>query len=482
MRRGHASARSLKGVRLSFANQSPLFPPHADRARLDDFLTRELAAAHDRVTHGSVTPRIDLAAFRQELAGFDYRAPCALEDVLSWTIAKLERGIVHVTHPRYFGLFNPGPTFPAQCADRIAAVFNPQLATATTSPVAVDIENHVIRSVARRAGFPEGAGGHFTTGGSEANLTALVCALTQAHPAFATEGARAFPGHPTFYVSKECHLAWIKIAHQTGIGRDSVRFVSTDGSGRMDSRALETLIDADRRARRVPVMVVATAGTTNAGMIDPLTACRDLARAYNLWFHVDAAWGGALIASDRFRGVLAGIEQADSITIDAHKWFATTMGCGMILVRHAPLLSSTFQVSADFMPSNTASADPFMTSVQWSRRFLGLRLFLSLAAAGWAGYAQHVERSIELIEILKGKLVESGWRIVNDSHLAVLCIEPPAGRGDVRTIVRGILDSGRAWVSVATFEGRQVLRACVTHGETTSSDVAELVNALETLV
>jgi aromatic-L-amino-acid decarboxylase len=467
---------------MSVPNQSSLFPSREERERSDEFLTRALADAHERVVHGSVVPRIDFDAFGRELAEFDYRTPRALEDVLCWTIAQLEQGIVHNTHPRYFGLFNPGPTFPAQCGDRIAAVFNPQLATATTSPVAVAIETHVIRAVALRAGFPAEAGGHFTTGGSEANLTALICALTRAHPGFATEGARAFSGPPTLYVSKDCHLAWIKIAHQAGIGRDAVRFVPTDGSGRLDASALATLLEADRRGGRVPVMIAATAGTTNAGMIDPLPACRDLANISGLWFHVDAAWGGALIASDRFRDALAGIERADSITIDAHKWFATTMGCGMILVRDASVLSTTFQLSVDFMPSNVASVDPYMTSVQWSRRFLGLRLFLSLAAAGWAGYAAHVEHAIGLAEMLREDLAGKGWRIANASCLAVLCVEPPEGGGDVHMIVRKILESGIAWVSVASYEGRRVIRACITHGETSRDDVNRLANALEAAV
>jgi aromatic-L-amino-acid decarboxylase len=134
------------------------------------------------------------------------------------------------------------------------------------------------------------------------------------------------------------------------------------------------------------------------------------------------------------------------------------------------------------MPSNIASADPYMNSLQWSRRFLGLRLFLSLAAAGWTGYARHVERSIALIEQLRDELIGKGWRIANDSHLAVLCIEPPAGPGDVRVIVRKILDSGCAWVSAASFEGRQIIRACVTNGETTPGDIAELVIALQNAV
>ncbi|HEY8288174.1 MAG TPA: pyridoxal-dependent decarboxylase, partial [Acetobacteraceae bacterium] len=321
-------------------------------------------------------PTLDLAAFRSALAAFDFQTPRPLAELLPWTIARMEHGVVHITHPRYFGLFNPAPTFPAQCADRIAASFNPQLATSTTSPVAVEIEAHVIRAVAQRVGLPPDAAGHFTTGGAEANYTALICALTQAHPDFAIDGARAFTGPPAFYISRESHLAWIKIAHQAGIGRSAVRLIATDGSGRMDRHALADAIQSDLSQGCVPVMVVATAGTTNAGMIDPLMACAEIARHFGLWYHVDAAWGGALIASPRLSGLLAGLQEADSLTIDAHKWFAATMGCGMFITRHAPVLSSAFRVSTSYMPSNAASLDPYVNSVQWSRRFVGLRLFL----------------------------------------------------------------------------------------------------------
>jgi glutamate/tyrosine decarboxylase-like PLP-dependent enzyme len=151
----------------------------------------------------------------------------------------------------------------------------------------------------------------------------------------------------------------------------------------------------------------------------------------------------------------------------------------MFITKHPSVLSSAFQVSTNLMPSNVPGLDPYVTSVQWSRRFLGLRLFLSLAAAGWSGYGEHVERSIELIDLLKEKLVARGWLIANESSLAVLCIEPPPGFGDVRSIVGRIVASGRAWVSTASFEGREIIRACVTHGETTAEDVIELVNALE---
>jgi len=214
-------------------------------------------------------------------------------------------------------------------------------------------------------------------------------------------------------------------------------------------------------------------------MIDPLTACADLAQTNGLWLHVDAAWGGALIASDRMRGILDGIQRADSVTIDAHKWLATTMGCGMFITKHAPLLSSTFQVSTDFMPSNTAGVDPYVTSVQWSRRFLGLRLFLSLAAAGWNGYAEHVERSLELTEMLKQELHARNWIIANDSALGVLCVQPPHGLGNARAIADRVLASGKAWIATTKFEDSPVIRACVTNGETTADDVRELVKALQ---
>src|ERR1700757_2296559 len=146
---------------------SLLFPPRAEREEVDDFLTRRLAEADARIRDGSVTPTLAMAQFRGELAAFDFREPRDLEQSLSWIIAQMEAGIVHLTHPRYFGLFNPAPTFPSQCADRLVATFNPQVASSASSPVAVALEAHVIRTVAQRAGFPSGAGGHFTSGGSE---------------------------------------------------------------------------------------------------------------------------------------------------------------------------------------------------------------------------------------------------------------------------------------------------------------------------
>ncbi|MEZ5667096.1 MAG: pyridoxal-dependent decarboxylase [Alphaproteobacteria bacterium] len=459
-----------------------LFPSEDERAALDTQLGARLRQARRAVSGGRVTPSGDRAEFRRTLAGFDFARPRPPAEAAAWAIAALEGGLVHMTHPRYFGLFNPAPTFPAEMADRIVAAFNPQLAVWSHAPAAVEIEAHVIRAVAARAGLPSGSGGHFTAGGAEANFTGLICALTAAEPGFGEDGVRAYTGLPVFYASRESHLAWLKIAHQAGIGRQAVRLIATDGGGRMDPAALERAIVADRAGGAVPVMVAATAGTTNAGMVDPLPACAAVAARHGLWFHVDAAWAGALIASPRHAGALAGLERADSATIDAHKWFATTMGCGMFLTSQPRIPADAFQVSTDYMPSNEPATDPYVGSVQWSRRFVGLRLFLSLAAAGWAGYATHVERAIGLAARLADALRAGGWRVVNDSPCAVVCAVPPTGEGSIGAIVDRVVASGEAWVSATRLEGRAVLRACITHGETAAEDVdrlAAMLNAQE---
>jgi glutamate/tyrosine decarboxylase-like PLP-dependent enzyme len=262
------------------------------------------------------------------------------------------------------------------------------------------------------------------------------------------------------------------------VGRAALRLVDTDGRGRMDPQALSRAIALDRGQGAVPVMVVATAGTTGAGMIDPLHACADVAQRERLWYHVDAAWGGAALASNRLRSLLDGLERADSFTIDAHKWLATTMGCAVFITRHAHLLSEAFHASTSFMPSNVAGVDPYLNSVQWSRRFLGLRLFLALACAGWDGLGAHVERSVEVIERVKQRLIDLGWTVANDSALAVLDVVPPRELAPARDLVRRVVASGQAWVAPTTFEGRDVVRICATHGETSLEDVDTLVAAL----
>jgi glutamate/tyrosine decarboxylase-like PLP-dependent enzyme len=455
-----------------------LFPDPASRVFFDDWLTTALADASAQVREGPVGTATTVQECLADLQAFTFDEPQALDRTLSWIIGRMAGGVVHVNHPRYFGLFNPAPSFPAQCAERIGACFNAQLATATTSPFPVALEAFLIQKLASRLGMPAASSGHFTTGGSEANATALLCALTAREPRFAHDGARAFTGPPTLYISRDAHLAWLKIAHQAGIGRSAIRLVATDGNGRMDSRDVRAQLARDADAGCVPVMIVSTAGTTGAGMIDPLVECGDIAREFGIWHHVDAAWGGALAMSDRLLPLLRGIESADSVTIDAHKWLATTMGCGMFMTSRPSALGQAFHATMDCMPSNDAVWDPYVTTMQWSRRFLGLRLFAAIATVGWQGYAAHVEKAIGLSEILSQRLVAQGWTKVNNSALAVVCMRPPAGSADPRDIAHAVVSSGIAWISTVAFEKETVLRFCITSGETTENDLDRLLCCL----
>lgn len=456
-----------------------LFPPPEERDALRTLLARALDAAREAMPGSSVVPCFDRAQFEGELARFTFASPMRLAEVLPWVVQQMREGNVQITHPRYFGLFNPAPAFPAELGEQIVAAFNPQLAAAATSPAAIAIEAHVIGEIARRAGLPPGSGGHFTNNGSEANFTALITALTKANPAFRQDGARAFRSPPRIYISQDAHLAWIKIAQLAGIGRGAVRQIETDGMGRMCAEALAAAVRADVEQGAVPVMIVATAGTTVAGMVDPMAACAGIARSAGAWLHVDAAWGGAAIASDRLRGKLAGIELAHSVTIDAHKWFATTMSCGMFITAEPSVLAESFNVTASFMPYDASGGiDPYATSVMWSRRFLGLRLFLNLAAAGWPGYASHVERATTLIGRLRARLTAAGWCAANPDGLGVLCAAPPPGAPPVPVIVRTVLASGQAWISAARFEGHDVVRICVTNGQSGDADADVLADLL----
>ncbi len=458
-----------------------MFPPADGQREAWKFIDDEIERALGGAMAGPVLPRADNAGFRKELARYDFSEPQPLADAARWVARALQTGLVQTTHPRYYGLFNGRAALSAELADRITAAFNPQLSVWSHAPAAVDIERHTIAAVATRLGYGTTAGGHFTSGGSEANYTGLLCALTRASDGFDELGSRAFAGPPRAYASRDSHLAWLKIAHQAGIGRAAIRLIPADGRGRMDASALRQAIEADRRAGDVPVMIAATAGTTNAGAVDPLRECRAIADEHRLWLHVDAAWGGGLIASPQSRGPIEGIEQADSVTIDAHKWLAATMGTGMFLIREPELLARVFRVAASYMPASDARLDPYVNSVQWSRRFAGLRLFLTLATAGWDGIKRHVERCLELAARLEARLRADGWTIVNDSGMAVVCTLPPPGSFEVDRIIAGLHANGRHWCSRALFEGQSVVRACITNSVTTEADVDALADVLSAL-
>ena len=231
-------------------------------------------------------------------------------------------------------------------------MYNPQLATlAHLAGGERDRTSHP--GMARRASSacPPTTSASFTSGGAEANLSAVIVALTRAFPEYGDGGLRSLPASPAIYLTREAHHSFHKIAHMTGIGRGALRTVATDADLEDGSRAISRRqVAEDRRNGLAPVMVVGTAGTTAAGAIDPLPDLARFCRSEQLWFHVDAAWGGAAILSPRLRGHLAGIDAADSITCDAHKWFSVPMGAGMFFCRHPDVVGEAFRAQTSYMP------------------------------------------------------------------------------------------------------------------------------------
>src|SRR3989441_3161802 len=432
------------------------------------------------IASGPIVPTVTPQEIRDYLASrYDFTKPLALDDVIADVERMLRTWQVQVTHPRYFGLFNPSVTLASIIADALVAMYNPQLATWRTSPAANEIERYTLAWLGGKFGLPANAVASFTNGGAEANLSAAIVALTRAFPDYGEHGLRRLSASPTIYLTAEAHHSFNKIAHMTGLGRRAIRTVATDRHLKMDLGDLARRVAEDRQNGFAPLLVVGTVGTTGAGVIDPLSELARFCRSEELWFHVDAAWGGAAIISPALRGHLAGIDGADSITCDAHKWFSVPMAAGMFFCRHPDAVGAAFRAETSYMPGKTAGPthDPYTTSVQWSRRFIGLKLFLALAEHGESGYVELIEHQTRMGDVLRDALQGAGWRIVNTTPLPLVCF------------TRDGLDTGRflsalyqrqiAWMSeVRLAGGDPVLRGCVTSFRTTESDVEWVVREM----
>ena len=322
-------------------------------------------------------------------ARFDFKRTMALDEVIADVEQMLRKWQVQVTHPRYFGLYNPSVMPASVVADTLVAMFNPQLANWRTSPAANEIERHTLAWLMDKFGLPDDSIATFTSGGSEANLSAVVVALTWAFPEYGEHGLQKLPGQPIIYLTEETHHGFNKIAHMVGLGRRSLRTIATDSGLRMRPDELKRRVAEDRRNGFLPFMVIASAGTTAAGVIDPLAEIARVCKEEGMWFHADAAWGGAAVVSPCLRVHLGGIECADSITCDAHKWLSAPMGCGMFFCRHRESVAQAFRSDVTYMPAKSAASgdtagttfDPLTNSAQWSRRFIGLKLFMALGRA-----------------------------------------------------------------------------------------------------
>ena len=447
-----------------------------------EVLNRRISDWQTRVADVTPSTRLPDDQLKKRVAVYDFASAHDLQDLVADVADLLEAGTLHSTHPRYFGLFNPGVRSAGVIADALAALYNPQLAAHWHAPAACEIESQVLRYFLCRIGFDSTeASATFTTGGAEANLTGVLAALSDAFPHYSEGGLAGLERRPVLYASDQVHDSFVKIARITGLGGEALRRLPADDQQRFKVMDLRRAIDHDRASGYSPFLVIGTVGTTATGAIDPLAELAALCGEEGLWLHADAAWGGLALLSDNLRKHVASLALADSITWDAHKVLPVPMGAGMFFCRSKSCAESIFSVRPGYVPaSSPGSTDAYQRTVQWSRRFIGLKVFMTIAEVGAAGVAALVDHQAEMADLLRDELTANGWRVTNDSPLPLVCFtRSDMPKNGTAAIADSVAAEGDAWISeVRLPSGDSWLRACITHYQTDAADIHRLVVAV----
>ena len=450
------------------------------RAAWDAFLVEALDW-EATVRAWRVSPSAKPDALRAHLhSRFDLSRGVPIDALFSRVREELRTALTQVTHPRYFGLFNPSVRPAAVLADALASLYNAQLAAWSHGTAAIELERLALDALGRGIGFEGSGHATFTSGGNEANLSALQCALAARFPAWSTAGARGLPPL-AIYLSEQGHHSILKSARMSGLGDDSVRTLPSDAALRLDVTALRAALRADRAAGVTPLLIVGTAGSTGAGVVDPLMTLGGIAREVGAWFHVDAAWGGAASLVPRLRPALEGIAQADSVTWDAHKWLSVPIGAGMFFCKHPDAAARAFATTTGYMPQPAVASEPYAVTAQWTRRALGLKVVMALGELGLDGYATLIEHQATMGDALRAKLRAAGWELVNDTPLPVVCFTNAALRASAPgavTLVERMHARGECWISSLPLRDEIVLRACITSYQTQPADLDALIAEL----
>ena len=404
------------------------------------------------------------------------------------TIMDLSR---HNGHPRFFGYIASPSTPIGAYGDLIASALNANITCWRSGPAGTEVERLVVRWLGSLIGYDHDAHGLLTSGGSMANLIALLIASRRR----ANVSRQGFwnAGPPmTVYASEEVHMSIAKAADILGIGRDQVRVIACDERQRMRVDVLRQTIEADLRDGLSPFCVVGSAGTTNTGAVDPLADIARVANEFELWFHVDGAYGAPGVLDERKQHLFEGLERADSVSLDPHKWLYVPVDAGCLLFRDAAAAKAAFSTEeADYIKTHGyADEEAFAFwdyGVELSRRFRGLKVWLTLQYYGTRRIAEAVSEDMALAAYL-GELVSEAddFELLAPVELSICCFRyvPRAGMSEAELnelnekVMALVQKGGRAYVSNATVNGRFALRACITNFRTTKADVEETVAAI----
>lgn len=390
--------------------------------------------------------------------------------------------MMHVDHPRFFA-FVPGPgNFVGAMADALVAGMNVFQGTwlASSGPSAVELVT--IDWLREMCGLPESAGGLFVSGGSMANVTALAVARRRILDD-RTEGA-------VVYLSDQTHSSVARGLRLLGFRDEQIRHLPADSDFRLEPGAVRAAIGSDREAGRRPFCVVANAGTTNTGAVDPMDALADLCAEERLWLHADGAYGAAAAISERGRSELAGLERVDSLSLDPHKWLFQPFEIGCAIVRDARWLGETFAVHPEYLRDTRIEGEEVNFAergIQLTRQFRALKLWMSLQVFGRARFAEAVENGFRMAELAERTLRErAGWEIVSPARMGMLSFRrAPTGMPDERAdhlnsrIVEEAFRDGFAMLSSTRLRGRTALRICPINPRTTADDIVATIQFLD---
>lgn len=387
-----------------------------------------------------------------------------------------------VDHPRFFAFVPSSPTWPGVLADFLAAGHNTFQGTWLGASGPSQLEVVVIDWFRDWIGYPATAGGLFTSGGSAASLDAFVAAR---------EAAGA-PERASVYMSDQSHTALSRAARIVGVRAEHVRSVPTDDHFRLDVDALREMITADRAAGLRPIAVCANAGTTNTGAVDPLPDLADYCADEGLWLHVDAAYGGFAVLAEKGRALLAGMERADSIAMDAHKWLFQPFEAGCLMVRDVRRLEEAFSVRPEYLQDTewgTEHPNFADRGLQLSRSFRALKVWMSIQTFGMGAFRRAVAAGIDLAERAEAFVRASDvLEIANPASLGIVCFRVNPRGSDLddtaleqvnEAIQARVIETGTAMMSSTRLRGRYSLRLCILNHNTTWDDVRETLEAIE---
>ncbi len=402
-------------------------------------------------------------------------------------LAELEQDVLRFPfgngHPRFHAWVNSPPDRAALLIDLLATAIDPSCAGGNHA--ALHIERLVIRWLAEMVGLPASAGGLLLSGGSLATLTALAAAR-QTHAPFDPRVDGLAGGVPlTVHASTEAHSAITKAVELLGIGRRNLRLLPAAAGRRLDPDLLDRELAAAGQRREHPIAVVASAGTTSTGAIDPLDEIADVCARHQVWLHVDGAYGAPAILSDRYRAELAGLARADSIAIDPHKWLYVPVDAGVLLVRDPGLLRDAFSLIPPYLrvehdPDGVSDA-PWVSEYgpEQTRPFRALRVWAALKSTGRDGYRRLIEHDLGLADTLAARVRAHPSLELDAVGLSVVCFHyRAAGESDrvQAQIARRIQLSGQSFLTTTELDGRTVLRTCFINPLTTDADIDALID------